>query len=189
MKGPAYAIGNWLLYILLAFGLALWVFGAQMQPFVLTLSLSILGIIIFKISKNMRISSKYNPFISLAIWMNALCYIYLPSSIGYLWYAVHFIDAFLITLILYDYFFKNSSLKGAYSFIFLFLSVLGILALWEIYEYSIDLLAPIRLQGIYSSSGRWLTYPIDDTMRDLIIGSCGSILALFVKVLNGSRKK
>ncbi len=135
--------------------------------------------LIFIFLDKKRIDSKYKILVTISVWFHLLGIIYLYSNFEYYDKAIHFINSYFITLIVYDYFIKNINIHPKKTPIFLIL--LGILAIWEIYEYSLDTLLNFYSQGVFNSSGQVLLSPLDDTMQDLIIGCLGSIFCLIFK--------
>ena len=119
----------------------------------------------------------YILLVNIALWMNILG-IEWGYYFGPLYYdkALHFLIGMLITAIVYAYYFKHLKIKKDA----IFFTVLGMLALWEIYEYVFMVFFNFHLMGVIHN-GVVLQSPIDDTMIDLICGSFGSLIYLFLK--------
>lgn len=169
-------------YSLLLFGFLWIIFNGLTLTTVTIPALFVLCLFVYILIDKMKINENYKVYVGLAVWMNGLCAVYFWQKYHYTGYPVHFIDGVLITFMVYDYYKKNFVGKEAYLFSFVFLSVIGIFGMWEIYEYCADALLHIKLQGIYSA-GKVLVYPIDDTMLDIAIGAMGSLLTLTIKKL------
>lgn len=171
------AISLVLMYGLLLFGLFWIIIYGFNIIFWGTLALFALGLACYWLIDRMELNDNYKIFIGLAIWLNALAYAYFYHMFVFFGYPVHFVDSILITFILYDYLKKNLKVREIYLYTFVFLTVIGIVSMWEVYEYSINLILHVHVQGVIVSN-RFLVYPIDDTMWDIIIGSIGSLLTL-----------
>lgn len=157
-------------------------------PFFAILALFFLILFLDWIIDKMKLNSNYKPLVAIAILLDLLSYFYISEIWGYFWYILHFVNAALITFMIYDYYKKNFTGKKIYLFLFVFLSVMGVLVLWEVYEYTADTLLHVKLQGLYSATGKLYRYPIDDTMWDLIIGGIGSLLSLLIKKIISNKK-
>ena len=175
-----------LIYLLLVFAIVWLIFHGINSTFLAIIALFILGFVIYFLIDNLMLNKNYKIFAGLAIWLNALSYAYLYQRYLYFGYFVHFIDSILITYVVYDYFKKNFKTKEIYLFIFIFLTVVGIISSWEVYEYFSDKILQIHLQGIFVS-GKFFVYPIDDTMIDLTIGYLVTILTLVVRKVFSSK--
>ena len=101
---------------------------------------------------------------------------------GYLYYdkILHFFVGLMITLIVYEYYSKSLKIKKD----MIFFTALGMLTIWEIYEYILMSFFGFPLMGVITNS-IVVQSPFDDTMMDLIWGSIGAIIALLIKE-NGS---
>lgn len=133
-----------------------------------------------EILKRKGIDMKYELFINIAFWLNLAGEFVLYYG-GFLYYdkLLHFSVAFMITAGMYGYFLK--SLKPKKDMIFF--TVLGMLAIWEIFEYSIQTFFNIPMMGVLKNSIIIQT-PLDDTMADLIWGGIGSMVYLLFKKEN-----
>jgi hypothetical protein len=129
------------------------------------------------ILKKNGISSNYEIPINLALWLNLYGEL-IAYYTGFLFYdkILHFSVAILITAIIYEYYSKNLKPKKD----MIFLTVLGMLCLWEIFEYSIWIFTGYPSVGVYYN-GQLIQTPYNDTMYDLIFGCFGSLVYLIIK--------
>lgn len=179
------AISLVLLYSLLVFGLV-WVvlYGLNLN-FGTILALFALAFVIYVLIDKMGFNNNHKIFVGLAIWLNVFAYIYFYQRYLYFGYIVHFVDSILITFMVYDYYRRNLKVKKVYLFIFVFLTVVGLASMWEVYEYLFNAIFHMRTQGIFVS-GKFFVYPIDDTMWDIIVACIGSLLTLITRELSGN---
>jgi hypothetical protein len=135
---------------------------------------SILSSWIFKLK---QIDEKYLLFINILLWLNLAgeLYIYYFSPLPFD-KVLHISAGFFLAAIVYHYYLQNSTLKKDA----IFLTVLGMLGLWEIYEYTMDTFFSFQLQGVITN-GVWIQSQINDTMMDLIWGSIGALIYLIFK--------
>jgi hypothetical protein len=128
-----------------------------------------------------KINEKYWIIINLALWLNIAGELTLYWGGSSLYYDkfLHLVLGALITLLVYEHYLKN--LKPEKDAVFF--TVLGMLALWEIFEFTLDSLFQTNFQGVFTN-GVFTQSPITDTMYDLICGSIGSIIVLFFKKNN-----
>jgi len=89
---------------------------------------------------------------------------------------LHLSLGIVLAMIVYGHYKQNSQLKKDA----VFLTVLGMLALWEIYEFILDNFFGFQAQGVIRG-GIFIQSPINDTMYDLIWGSIGVLIYLFFK--------
>jgi hypothetical protein len=174
------AISSMLIYSLFLFAFISFILYGPNFNLLTLLALFALGLLLHKLIDKAKLNENYKLFIGLAIWLNALAYTYLYQQYLYFGYIVHFTVSILITFTIYDYYKKNFKTGKIYLVIFIFLTVIGIVGMWEVFEYFDDIIFHIHLQGIIVST-KFLVYPIDDTMWDVTIGAIGSLLALIVK--------
>lgn len=123
------------------------------------------------------IDDKYWFFANLALFGNILGEVFLYYS-GLLIYdkILHLVLGFLLSMIVYEYYRDNSNLKKDSVLI----TVIGLLALWEVYEFTLDSFLGFQGQGVLRN-GIFLQSPINDTMFDIIWGAIGSLSYLFFK--------
>lgn len=129
------------------------------------------------ILKKNGISSNYEIPINLALWLNLYGEL-IAYYTGFLFYdkILHFSVAILITAIIYEYYSKKLKAKKD----MIFFTVLGMLSLWEIFEYILQTFFNIPLMGVLRN-GVFIESPFNDTMSDLIWGSIGSIVYILFK--------
>ena len=178
-----------LMYGLFLFGFAWFLFNGLDLIIWSTLALFALGLVIYVLIDKLELNENYKIFVGLAVWLNALAYAYFYQRYLYAGYPIHFVDSILITFIVYDYFKKNLKVEGVQLFICTFLTLIGIVSMWEIYEYLTGIILHIKIQGIFVL-GNALVRPIDDTMWDIIIGGLGSLLTLISReIVPGFNRK
>ena len=117
-------------------------------------------------------------FINIALWLNILGEFALYYN-GYVLYydkVLHFSLGIIIAAIVYDYYTKTLGPKKDA----VFFTVLGLLAIWEIYEYALMNFMGFPLMGV-TSQGAIIQSAIDDTMMDLIFGSIGAGIYLIFR--------
>lgn len=76
---------------------------------------------------------------------------------------------------------------GARYFI-IFLSVMGFAGLWEVFEFTTDIIFSQDAQGVISAIKNG-TSPIKDTMTDIIITALGFLVFLLTKLIYSHHKK
>jgi hypothetical protein len=117
-------------------------------------------------------------YINIALWLNLIGEIMMYYS-GFLFHydkMIHIMVGVVLAKIVLEYYMKNSILKKD----MVFLTVLGMLGLWEIYEYTLDTFFGFQSQGVLRN-GIFAQSGFDDTMADLIWGSIGALAYLFFK--------
>lgn len=125
--------------------------------------------------KNLNPNFKF--ILNIGLWLNLLGEVYFFYHFAYYDKIVHFSTSFFITMILYDHLSK----EGKVNKIFIFFSVLGLFAAFEIFEYIEMITFNYPFMGVFDSSGTMLMPPLDDTMTDLIFACFGSISYLIIK--------
>ncbi|MEK6856210.1 MAG: hypothetical protein AABX66_03575 [Nanoarchaeota archaeon] len=131
------------------------------------------------ILKNRGVSGtgSFEFFINLFLWLNVFGEMGLfYTGITFYDKIVHFGVGILITSIVFRYYQKSLTVKKE----LIFLTVLGIFALWEIYEYLLLILFNYPAVGV-TNNGIAIMSHLDDTMFDMIFGAIGSISTLFFK--------
>lgn len=123
-----------------------------------------------------KINDNYKFLISIALWLNILGEIYFYYHFQYYDKILHFIVPIMITFITYEYFKKNKFLKKE----LVFFSVLGMLVLFELYEYILAYLFNYPFIGVIVH-GTFRLQPLDDTMLDLVSGILGILIAIFIR--------
>lgn len=115
-------------------------------------------------------------------WINALYWLAIFGELflydNFIYYdkVFHFLTGILITAIVFQYYFQSLKLKRD----MVFLTVLGMLTLWEIFEYIITVFFGYRMLGVVFNEV-FIVSPLDDTMIDLMCGALGAILYLLFK--------
>ena len=134
-----------------------------------------------------NINEKYWLFINIALWFNVIGEIFAYYS-GLFVYdkLLHLATGVLITMIIYSYYKENSTLSKD----MVFVTAIGLMVLFEIYEYLWDVFFGSQLQGVVRG-GVYILSSLDDTMQDIIWGTIGSLVYLFFKKENvtGAIKK
>ena len=127
--------------------------------------------------KYKKIDEKYWFVFNLALLLNLLGEVG-PFYQGLLFYdkIIHLLLGFLLSGAVYEYYKRHSGLKKDA----VFLTVMGLLAVWEIYEYTLDTFFGFQAQGVIRNNV-FVQIPLDDTMYDLIMGALGSLAFLFLK--------
>ena len=180
MKRPLDIINKLLLYGLFVLGAILLITGiGRTSTMVFAFEMFIASIAsawILKLKEVPR-AQWYWFWINLGLWTNILgeLYFYYMTSFPYD-KVLHVGLGIVLAAIVFEYYQHNSKLKKDS----VFLAVLGMLALWEIYEYFLDTFFHTQLQGVIVN-GVWLQTPMQDTMYDLIMGSIGAITYLILK--------
>ena len=142
---------------------------------------SIASILLFYTIDKLQINKYYKLFVVVAISLHLIGATNLFNNFIYYDKLLHLVFAIFLTLMVSDWFNANLSSKKRFLEVFMFLSLVGIFGVWEILEYSGDVLfLNFQAQGVYNSLGEVITSPIDDTMQDMIISSTGAIATLFV---------
>ena len=136
------------MYCLLLFGIIWAIINGLGLIFFSMIALSALGFLFYALMDKLKVNGNYKIFVGLAVWLNALSYVYFYQKYLFSGYPMHFIDSILITCIIYDYLKKNIKARKIYVFVFVFLTVVGILSMWEVYEYLADVILHIHLQGL-----------------------------------------
>lgn len=124
-----------------------------------------------------KIDDKYMIYINLGLLFGLFGEI-IFYYVGPLLYdkLLHFCLGILLSAIVYNYYRNISELKKDSVFI----TVIGLLAIWEIGEFILDTFFGFQSQGIIRNSV-FIQSKIDDTMYDLILGAIGSLGYLFFK--------
>jgi len=89
---------------------------------------------------------------------------------------LHFLIVFVIGLMINKRVLKEDS--NGFIYFVCFLSIIGVGALWEIFEYLFDLSVGGNLQSVFNVDGRIVMSSINDTMVDLIAGLFGAALSI-----------
>ena len=135
---------------------------------------------------NLKINNKWKTIIYLSIWLHVFGEFYFYTNVWFYDKILHFFVPLFITAMVFEYMNKkNQKLKLEYFYISIFLIVVGMLALFEISEYFIDVLfsegLKWKMMGVFNSLGEIRFSELNDTMLDLIFGVLGSITYLFFK--------
>lgn len=132
---------------------------------------------VFIINK-IKINENYKTLVYIFLWFSFLGEIYFYRIFEYYDKILHLIVPFFITMMVYEY---TKQFKIEYKKVFVFLTVLGMLALFELVEYSFDFILGLDMIGVQSRTGSVLLDSFTDTMFDLIFGGAGSLLYLIFK--------
>ena len=109
---------------------------------------------------------------------------------------LHFISGCLIVMTFYDVFFPpeiRAKLPISLCLLLIFLSGIAGAAIWEIAEFTLDVISGLDVQRNLLSEwellGRsWQNPGLKDTMNDIILGSAGSGLGTAVLAFRGKRR-
>lgn len=110
------------------------------------------------------------------VLMSPLFYIY-----PYYDKVLHFFLPILTSFLVF-YCVNKLDIKLRWKILFTFSIVVAILGIFEIVEYTLDLLLDMKLQGVYLRDSYGieklsvLTDPLDDTMVDMVFGTLGSLV-------------
>jgi hypothetical protein len=178
MKKVIGIINKLLLYGLFVFGIVLIIFYSNKTTSSITALTAFFESILFIWVLRLRgINDKYWLYINIGLWLNVLGEILIYWSGPQIYDKVlHLYLGIVITAIVYEDYKINMKINKMW----IFLSLVGLLGVWEIYEYILDNLLHFNLQGVIRG-GVFTMSQIDDTMYDLIIGALGSIGYLFLK--------
>lgn len=119
------------------------------------------------------VHKKYYLWVIFFLWVNILGEIYLYYTFIGLDKITHFFVAILLTCVIDDILIK----KVRFSKLFVVLSVIGALTLWEIFDYVLYAYFGMNIMGVWINGVEILS-PFDDTMRDIFYGIIGSISTL-----------
>lgn len=182
MKKWGIIVNRLLVYGLFATGVVLLFYGTGRISTMLTAFISFIASVIAAWILNFKkINNRYMLYINLALWANLLGEIVIYYSNVLLYDKIlHFLLGAILSGMIFDYYQNNSNLKKDA----VFFTTMGLLAVWEIYEYSLDSFFGFQSQGIVSN-GMFIQLPLDDTMFDLIWGAIGSLSHLFFKKEKG----
>lgn len=178
MKKSVYILNKVLSYGFLVMGIILIFHGTdRISTTTTAFSSFIASLGLAWITKKRSISDKYEVFVNIALWLNAAGEIVL-YYFGFLYYdkILHFSVGVLISAMVYDYYSKQ--LKPQKEVIFF--TVMGMLCIWEIFEYSLMVFFGFPDMGVIHN-GVVIQSPLDDTMWDLIMGCVGTLLYLIFK--------
>lgn len=163
-------------FLILGVALLITPFGTPLRIMTAFVTFSIVFYLeTFLKKRNIKHLQIYLFFICLAFWFNVLGE-FLFYYVGFTYYdkCLHLFTGALIFAVVQEYFRGDAKIRND---IVLF-TTLGMLALWEIYEYSLFAIFDFPMIGVISN-GVVVQSPIDDTMIDLVIGFMGSLIYLF----------
>lgn len=127
--------------------------------------------------KARNIPKGYTLLVNVGLWLNLLGeFVFYYTGITYYDKILHISMGILITAITFEYFLRNLKVRKEA----IFFSVLGMLCLWEIYEYFLVIFFNFPAMGVFNE-GVVIQSALDDTMMDLVWGSIGSLLFLIIK--------
>lgn len=119
------------------------------------------------------------------LWMNIVGEIFYYGVSTYYDKVLHFIIPFFITYIMIIYFKKNLKID----YLLTFLSVMGCLVIFEIYEYLVTMFIGYEMLGVIINGVVIMSY-VDDTFADLLVGMTATFLMIVIhKSLNKNRRK
>ncbi|VVB80081.1 Uncharacterised protein [uncultured archaeon] len=182
MKRVRTIINRILVYGLFVYGISLLFWGTGRISTMLTAFISfIASVIIAWVLNFKKIDSKYMLYVNIALWANLLGeVIFYYGNLIFYDKVLHFFLGAVLSSIVFGYYSQKSTLKKDA----VFFTVMGFLAVWEIYEYALDSFFGFQAQGVILN-GMFIQSPIDDTMIDLMWGAIGSLSYLFFKKEKG----
>jgi hypothetical protein len=130
------------------------------------------------ILRYMKLDSCYMVYINLGLWLNLLGEYYFYYNSIYYDKVLHFFIPLFITILFYKYFEINS--KGLPKKSLVFLIVLGLTAVWEIFEYFQSGIFNFPSVGVYNHTDLVMP-PYKDTIWDLFSGCFGALGYLIFK--------
>lgn len=133
---------------------------------------------LYKVVDKMGINKNYKILISILLFFHLFGALYLFDAFRYYDKIMHLVVGISITLMIYTHL-KRFNLE--YPRTTTFFIVLGMLFLWEIFEYTADAFFNLRTMGVQDIQGTVIASTIDDTMQDMIMGALGSIFCLIGK--------
>lgn len=119
----------------------------------------------------MKINDKYKTYVCVFIWLHIFGTLFLYDGFKYYDKFLHFLVPFFMTVMVYNY---SKKYKLEFPKITILLVVLGMLVLFEFFEYFVDVFLNLEMQGRGQSG-------LDDTILDLLMGGLGSLTFLFFK--------
>jgi len=124
-----------------------------------------------------KVNENFWFLINIGLWLNIAGEIVFYYG-GSLYYDkfLHFFMGIIITIMVYEYYSKSLIVKKD----MIFFTVLGMLALWEIYEYFLQFFLNFPAMGV-TIKGVFIQSPFNDTMYDLIYGLLGSLVFLLFR--------
>jgi hypothetical protein len=181
MRKVAEIIGNILFFGFLIIGMGVLLFGSNSEWLLLFLLFSFLGSwLIAYIMKKRNIYDKglYWMLINLFLWLNILGEVgfFYDSSVLYYDKLIHFFSGVLLAAIVYKDYSVNLKPRKEY----VFFSILGMFALWEIYEFILFVFLNYPAVGVFEN-GVMIMSPYEDTIYDLISGTLGVLLYISLK--------
>lgn len=144
----------------------------------------VLSLLLIVILTRLKISQKYTIIFQMLMWVNVLGLFYFYETFTYYDKIVHFLDAIAETYVIWNIFAYYLRTRSKILFLVVFLSVSGVLGMWEIYEYLIDVFFNAQAQGVFNSTGQIIKPALADTMQDLMVGMLGSLVFLLGKAIN-----
>jgi len=125
-----------------------------------------------------EINKNYKILIYISLWLSIFGEFYLYETFEFYDKLLHFIVPLFLASMIYDYIEKY---KTTYPKMIVFFIVLGMLTIFEMFEYSIDMIFKLDMLGVTSRTGSILLSAITDTMVDLILGSLACLIFLIFK--------
>jgi len=174
------AIINWILLFGILISGPLYIFLSKNNSFIPSVYLPtiIISVLCLWIIKKKKLDLKYGIYAHLGLWLNLLGEYYFYYHWVYYDKVLHFFVPLIFTLFLYDYI--KVKLNPFQKKFFILLCVLGIGALFEIFEYFQSGIFNFPSVGVYLDT-ELVMPPYKDTIWDLIYNSLGSLFYLFFK--------
>lgn len=136
------------------------------------------ALIALYIIRKENVNNLYGVYIQIALWLNLLGEYYFYYHWQYYDKFLHFAIPLFITVMIYKYFAVNS--KGPPKKWLVFLTVLGVGAFFEIFEYFQSGIFHFPSVGVYANSDLVMP-PYSDTIWDLVCNSLGSLTYLLFR--------
>lgn len=162
---------------MLILGLIFFIFGNHYK-FFLALTYILAFWFLAWVIKKMKMNGYYKTLICIFLWLSFLGELYFYRNFKYYDKILHLLIPFFMAMMAYS-FLKRYNLP--YLKIITFSGVFGLLALFEVFEYTNDFIFGLDMIGVQSRTGGVLLDSFTDTMFDLISGGIGSLLYLIFK--------
>jgi len=127
--------------------------------------------------KHKKLPEYYLLFVNLFIWADLIGEVF---RVYYIFIYYDKILHFIVPLLLAEmatFYFRMKKVRIGLAHIFMM--IMGILALFEMYEYTLDYLLHMTAMGVLINSS-WVMSPLADTMADLACGALGAIVFLII---------
>jgi len=150
---------------------ALICFMAELNLYGLIVIVSFFFALFFdQVIKKVEINKAYRTIMYFMIWANILGEFYFYTNVFYYDKILHFVIPVFIASMVYDY---TKKFNLEFQILQVFLMVMGMLCLFEIFEYFVDLFLNYGMQRVMVV-GEIRLSALHDTFWDLIFGALGT---------------